>query len=169
MNRSGGVKLNNMISVILALLFLSPLADTNWPQFRGPAAGGIGTGAPPQEWNADSGKNIRWKAEIPGLGHSSPVIWGDRIFLTSAVGAGDAALKVGLYGDIAPVKSEGEQSFRVYCVDRKTGKILWSALPSASSRKSCAIPNPRTPIPRRPPMGNIWWSSLDPKGCSPTI
>jgi outer membrane protein assembly factor BamB len=117
-----------MIWVTLALALLFPFADTNWPQFRGPAAGGVGSGTPPLEWNADSGKNIRWKAEIPGLGHSSPVIWGDRIFLTTAVGAGDAALKVGLYGDIDPVKGEGEQSFRVYCLDRKSGKILWERI-----------------------------------------
>src|SRR5512140_3686667 len=114
-----------MIWATVALSLLLPLADTNWPQFRGTAAGGVGSGAPPLEWNVESGKNIRWKAEIPGLGHSSPVIWGDRIFLTSSVGTGDAALKVGLYGDIAPVKGEGEQSFRVYCLDRRTGKILW--------------------------------------------
>ena len=101
-------------------------ADLNWPQFRGPDAGGVAAGAPPLEWNVESGKNIRWKTEIPGLGHSSPVIWGDRIFLTSAVPAtGESKLKVGLYGDITPVKGEPAQSFNVYCLDRKTGKILW--------------------------------------------
>ncbi len=117
-----------MTPAILVLWSLLTPADTNWPQFRGAAAAGVGSGAPPLEWNADTGKNIRWKTEIPGLGHSSPVIWGDRIFLTSAVGSGDAALKVGLYGDIQPVKSEGEQSFRVYCVDRKSGKVLWERI-----------------------------------------
>jgi outer membrane protein assembly factor BamB len=81
---------------------------------------------PPIEWNVESGKNILWKTAIPGLGHSSPVIWGDRIFITSAVPAtGESSLKVGLYGDIAPVKGEPAQSFNVYCLDRKTGKILW--------------------------------------------
>ena len=101
-------------------------ADLNWPQFRGPDAGGVAAGAPPLEWNVESGKNIRWKTEIPGLGHSSPVIWGDRIVLTSAVPAtGESKLKVGLYGDITPVKGEPAQSFNVYCLDRKTGKILW--------------------------------------------
>jgi outer membrane protein assembly factor BamB len=101
-------------------------ADANWPQFRGPAASGVGTGSPPVEWSGESGKNVLWKTTIPGLGHSSPVIWGDRIFLTSAVPAsGDATLKVGLYGDIQPVENEGPQSFNVYCVDRKSGKILW--------------------------------------------
>ena len=55
-----------------------------WPSFRGPAASGIADGpAPPTEWNAETGHNILWRTEIPGLGHSSPVVWGDRIFVTA--------------------------------------------------------------------------------------
>src|SRR5437762_2733807 len=101
-------------------------ADSNWPQFRGTGASGVGSGAAPLQWDGEKGENIRWKTEIPGLGHSSPVIWGDRIFVTSAVpDKGESALKVGLYGDIAPVEGEGAQAFTVYCVDRKSGKILW--------------------------------------------
>src|SRR5688500_9239946 len=101
-------------------------ADSNWPQFRGPSASGVGTGSPPLEWNGESGKNIRWKTEIPGLGHSSPIVWGDRVFLTTALPAeGQPELKLGLYGDIEPVKGEGAQRFGVYCLDRKSGKVLW--------------------------------------------
>src|SRR5579863_7429799 len=92
------------ISLLTLVVFA---ADSNWPQFRGPAANGGGEGAPPIEWNGESGKNIVWKAEIPGLGHSSPIIWGDRIFLTSAVAEkGESNLKTGLYGDIQPVKED---------------------------------------------------------------
>jgi outer membrane protein assembly factor BamB len=109
--------------VVAALAFA---ADSNWPQFRGAGASGIGNGAPPLQWDGEKGGNILWKTEIPGLGHSSPVIWGDRIFVTSAVPAsGDASLKVGLYGNIEPVEGEGPQAFTVYCLDRKSGKILW--------------------------------------------
>jgi outer membrane protein assembly factor BamB len=111
-------------------------AGTNWPQFRGPSAGGIGTGTPPLQWNVDKGANVLWKTAIPGLGHSSPVVWGDRIFITSAVPAnGEASLKVGLYGDIAPVKGEPAQSFNVYCLDRKTGKILWQRVAASGPPK----------------------------------
>jgi outer membrane protein assembly factor BamB len=107
-------------------LLLSAANAQNWPQFRGPEASGIGSGSPPIEWNGESGTNVLWKTEIPGLGHSSPVIWGDRIFITSAVsGKGGAPLKVGLYGDIQPVADEGPQQLNVYCLDRKSGKILW--------------------------------------------
>lgn len=127
-------------------------ADGNWPQFRGPSGSGAGEGTPLVEWDGASGKNIAWKTAIPGLGHSSPVIWGDRIFLTTAVPTGgEAQLKVGLYGDIEPVKGEPAQSFRVYCLDRKTGKILWERTAAAGPPKvmrhpksSHATPTPAT-------------------------
>src|SRR4051794_8621048 len=110
----------------LLLAFFAWASSSNWPQFRGPDASGIGSGSPPIAWDGESGKNVLWKVEIPGLGHSSPIVWGDKIFLTSAVPAdGESALKVGLYGDIKPVEGEGVQSFNVYCLDRKSGKILW--------------------------------------------
>lgn len=97
-----------------------------WPQFRGLSASGLGTGEPPVEWHGESGKGILWKTAIPGLGHSSPVVWGDRIFLTSAVPeTGEPALRLGLYGDIRPVEGEGAQAFNIYCLDRLTGKIVW--------------------------------------------
>jgi len=116
--------------MLIQFLLLSAAfaADHNWPQFRGLDANGAGTGAPPLEWNGESGKNVLWKTPIPGLGYSSPVIWGDRIYLTSAVPAagGEAAVKLGLYGDIGSVPGEGKQDFNVYCLDRKTGKILWT-------------------------------------------
>src|SRR5580658_3959627 len=83
------------LAILLAFLLTSAAwptnaadaTDANWPQFRGPSASGLGAGVPPTEWNVESGKNIRWKTVIPGLGHSSPVVWGDRIFVTSAVPA----------------------------------------------------------------------------------
>jgi outer membrane protein assembly factor BamB len=112
------------LAVLFAFTALA--ADPQWPQFRGPSASGVGAGSPPAEWDGASGKNVLWKTEIPGLGHSSPIIWGDKIFVTSAVPAsGTAALKLGLYGDIKPVEGEGSQKFALYCLDRRSGKILW--------------------------------------------
>ena len=111
-------------------------ASSNWPQFRGPEAGGVGNGAPPLKWDGEKGDNVLWKSEIPGLGHSSPVVWGDKIFVTSAVPAsGEATLKVGLYGAIQPVEGEGSQSFTVYCLDRKSGKILWQRVATSGQPK----------------------------------
>ena len=99
-----------------------------WPQFRGQRASGVVLDADlPTTWNVESGENIAWKAPIPGLGHSSPVVWGDRIFLTTAVdAAGEASLEVGLYGRIDPVEDEGEIEWQVLALDRHSGEILWN-------------------------------------------
>ncbi|MSR64072.1 MAG: pyrrolo-quinoline quinone [Planctomycetes bacterium] len=105
-----------------------PARDTNWPQFRGAYASGIANGFPtPLDFDVASGKNIQWRVAVPGLAHSSPIVWGERIYLTTAVRkAGESALQVGLYGDVAPVPDEGEHLFQVLCLDRKDGKVLWT-------------------------------------------
>ncbi len=128
--------MTNVFSAAMILVLPVLAADGNWPQFRGEGARGVATGSPPVQWDGESGKNILWKAEIPGLGHSSPIIWGDRIFVTSAVPeSGESALKVGLYGDIKPVEGEGPQKFNLYCLDRKTGKVLWERTAIAEQPK----------------------------------
>jgi outer membrane protein assembly factor BamB len=101
--------------------------ETNWPSFRGLNARGIADGyATPSAWNAEESKNVRWKTPIPGLGHSSPIVWGSRVFVTSAInGQKKAPLKVGLYGDGTPADDDEAQQWKVYCLDKKTGKILW--------------------------------------------
>jgi outer membrane protein assembly factor BamB len=100
---------------------------TGWPSFRGWFANGIAEGyRTPVEWNVKNGQNVEWKIAIPGLGHSSPVVFGSRIFITTAVSAeGQQVLKPGLYGDIAPVEEKIVYSWKVYCLDRKTGRVIW--------------------------------------------
>jgi outer membrane protein assembly factor BamB len=78
------------------------------------------------KWNGEEGVNVAWKTPIRGLGHSSPIIWKDRIFVTSAIsGKANPELKVGLYGNITPVEDDTSHKFMVYCLNRKTGKIVW--------------------------------------------
>ena len=97
-----------------------------WPQFRGPFATGIMDNADlPEKWNIHTGENIRWKIEIPGLGHSCPVVWGDKLFVTTAIsGSGSDSLKVGLYGDIDEVGDRSVHEFILYFIDKYTGKVL---------------------------------------------
>ncbi len=113
---------------ILALALSTEAAIAQeWPQFRGPGAAGVADGAPlPAEWDGESGKNVLWRTPVPGLGHSSPVIWGDKLFVTTAVSEKDAAgIRTGLYGDIDPVKDDSIHRFDVYCLDRASGEVLW--------------------------------------------
>ncbi|HXV78230.1 MAG TPA: PQQ-binding-like beta-propeller repeat protein [Candidatus Polarisedimenticolaceae bacterium] len=107
-----------------------PAADTdagNWPQFRGPGARGVADGHElPASWNVEDGTRVKWKTAIPGLGHSSPVVWGDAIFVTTAIsGKPDPELKVGLYGNIDAVEDDTEHRYRLYRLDRNTGSIVW--------------------------------------------
>jgi Ankyrin repeats (3 copies)/PQQ-like domain/Domain of unknown function (DUF3471) len=99
----------------------------NWPQFRGPGATGVADGQfPPTSFDVPKGKNVRWKTPIPGLGHSCPVIWDDRVFITTAV-SGDpkAGIKPGQYGDVASVKDDSAHKWFVICLDKKSGNIVW--------------------------------------------
>jgi outer membrane protein assembly factor BamB len=105
----------------------APRAGVDWPQFRGIKAEGIAEGfSLPATWNAATGDNIVWKTSIPGLGLSSPVVWGDTVFLSTSIsGKADAGLRVGLYGDIKPVEDDSVHEWRVYAIDKKTGKVRW--------------------------------------------
>jgi outer membrane protein assembly factor BamB len=97
-------------------------ADRYWGQWRGPHATGVSKAAnPPVEWSET--KNVRWKLEIPGRGSSSPVVWGDRVFVSTAV-------PVGAEGDASHARLGGVQPrvahrYTVMAIDRKAGKTLW--------------------------------------------
>ncbi len=115
------------VAVVVPCLVQAAEPDQNWPRFRGPHARGVAEGYPtPASWSVESGEGVLWRTSIPGLAHSSPVVWGDSVFVTSAVNEkGGSLLKVGLYGSIDPVPDEGPHRFVVYRIDKRTGKILW--------------------------------------------
>ena len=101
-------------------------AEANWPQFRGPGARGISPSTNlPDQWS--SSNNVAWKAEIPGRGWSSPIVWGDRVFVTTAVNSGASeAPKKGLYlGGERPNDPHPEHEWKVLCLDLSTGKVQW--------------------------------------------
>lgn len=122
---------------IIPVLLLSMLAAVNasgqlkaerqWPGYRGYLASGVLDNANlPETFDFTSGKNILWKTEIPGMGLSSPVIWGNKIFITSAISAEDnKGIKIGLYGDVTPVNDSSVHEWKVYCIDKKSGRTIW--------------------------------------------
>ena len=102
-------------------------AAGSWPSFRGAGATGVADGQDlPDTWNAATGDGILWRTPIPGLAHSSPVVWGDRIFVTSAVSSrGNATFKPGLYGDGDASEDRSRHKWMVYAIDKRTGKVVW--------------------------------------------
>lgn len=99
----------------------------SWPSFRGPQASGIAEGQNlPDHWDVKTGQNILWRTPIPGLAHSSPVVWGNRIFLTSAVSSDPkATFRPGLYGDGDASKDRSRHRWMIYALDKQSGKIVW--------------------------------------------
>lgn len=101
--------------------------SVNWPTFRGPHASGWLDGQNlPDSWDGESGKNIKWKTLIPGLAHSSPIIWEKRLFVTTAISSRDSvSFRHGLYGDGDASDDRSIHRWCVYCLDKKSGDILW--------------------------------------------
>ncbi|YCM42360.1 PQQ-binding-like beta-propeller repeat protein [Verrucomicrobiaceae bacterium 227] len=113
---------------ILFLLLLLPLIGQpeNWPAFRGADSRGISENPDlPDTWSDT--ENVAWKTDIPGRGWSSPVVWGQRVFLTTVVNLGDTeSPKKGLYfGGNRPAIPESTHLWKVLCLDLDSGKILW--------------------------------------------
>ena len=104
-----------------------------WHQWRGPEATGVAPfGDPPVEWGED--KNVRWKTEIPGKGHASPVVWGERIFVLTAIEtdkvvepneAGDGSQQLPAWRRRMGVTTAKVHEFAILAIDRRDGRILW--------------------------------------------
>jgi outer membrane protein assembly factor BamB len=135
------VKPSAKIFFVLSALLLTALAaassgraagDTNWPQWRGPEGSGVSAERNlPEEWGET--KNVRWKTPLPGKGHSSPVVWDKRVFVTTAIGGavvpGAQSVKHTIEGQEwkhpDSVGADRKHTFKVIALDRDTGKVLW--------------------------------------------
>ena len=128
------------MTTAVLLLLLSALAaapapsdeeDEAWPQFRGYRARGVAEGfETPETWSVPQERGVRWRVPVPGLAHSSPVVWGERVYVTTAVRLEGRAVLASLYGSPGygagdSVPGEGAHSWRVYCLDASTGRVLW--------------------------------------------
>jgi outer membrane protein assembly factor BamB len=120
------MKRTTLVLVLIIVAFVINTHAQNWPQFRGPGASGVAEGHSAVTWDGEKLENTRWKTKIPGLGHSSPVVWGNKVFVTTAVTtAAKDETRYGLYGDVAPVKDDPRHTWKVYALDKQTGKVLW--------------------------------------------
>ncbi len=118
----------SLVVCILAVVPSAALAQDTWPQFRGQGAAGV-SDAPslPDTW--DQKRNVVWQVDVRGRGWSSPIVWGDKIFLTGVVNDKTPAPRKGLYiqdlyGKIPP----GEHQWVISCLDWNTGKLLWERI-----------------------------------------
>ncbi len=126
------LKINSLFILFIGILFLSACSQNvdpsrQWSMYRGYYASGVLDQAGlPETWNATTNENIAWKTAIPGLGHSCPVVWGNRVFVTTSVSPQDEGdIKTGIYGSIGSVQDSSVHEWRVYCVDKISGEIEW--------------------------------------------
>ena len=132
------------LGLVLSLLIFAWLLNTvtafgdNWPQFRGPHSLGISTETGlPVKWSSTT--NVKWKTLLPGPGHSSPIIWENRIFLTAF--KADSSLR-SYFG------SSNKGQLLVLCLDKPTGKILWERpVPSDRIEQLHSTNSPASPTP----------------------
>jgi outer membrane protein assembly factor BamB len=115
------------LATILLAITVTPAADprpgVDWPSFRGIRGAGVAEGfETPSAWNVPEGKGLKWKTPIAGLGHSSPIVWGDRVCVTAAISGQNAGLKIGLYGNIDSVPDDTVHTWTLTCLDKRTGK-----------------------------------------------
>jgi outer membrane protein assembly factor BamB len=119
------------------VLFLSVLALSsitiraqNWPSFRGPNASGVAEGTnPPTSWDIEKSQNVLWKTSIPGLSHASPIIWGNQIFVITAVSSdANAGFKAKDRGiDLA--NDDAKHTWMIFALDKRNGRVLWTDKP----------------------------------------
>lgn len=114
------------VALGLSGLVALPSLAQNWPSFRGPFARGVADQQDlPADWDVKTGRNIRWKTPIAGQGHSSPVVWGEKLFVTSVIRENPPALKLGDSG-IGMADDRVPHTWRITCLNAKTGLLLWS-------------------------------------------
>jgi outer membrane protein assembly factor BamB len=113
-------------TIFITLILVSGL-QANWPSFRGERANGVAENVDlPEKFDGKTGEGLRFKVRIPGLAHSSPIIWEDQLFLTTAISQdANASFKPGLYGSGDASKDKSVHDWKVLCLNRKTGKVLW--------------------------------------------
>jgi outer membrane protein assembly factor BamB len=126
------------LPILVWLAACVSVAGQQWPSFRGPNASGVADGQPTAlKWNAATGENIAWKAPISGLAVSSPIVWGDRVFVSTAVSSDpNVGIRTGLYGDVKPVNDLSQHSWRLIALDKRSGKVLWDRVAHEGTPKT---------------------------------
>src|SRR5262245_3834472 len=119
--------MRRMAFALLVAAAGTTLSAQNWPGFRGPNASGVADSKPTAvTWNVSAGQNVAWKAPVAGVAVSSPIVWGDRVFVSTAVSSDPAqGIRTGLYGDVEPVSDATKHTWRLIALDKASGKVIW--------------------------------------------
>ena len=138
MMRRGVMYALAMCAVTALAPALSAVEGQNWPAFRGANAGGVADGTPTAvSWDVKTGEHVAWKTQIAGLSVSSPIVWGNRVFVSTAVSSDPTqAIRTGLYGDVEPVNDASKHSWHLIALDKASGKVVWDRVASEGVPKT---------------------------------
>jgi outer membrane protein assembly factor BamB len=115
------------IALLIGTIAVTAAAPQHWPRFRGPAGAGFVNSHPlPTSWDVTTGEGVVWKTALPGVGHSSPVVWGNRVFLTTAISSTTRPTYNPKGEGTQPSDDESVHEWRVLALDKISGRILWS-------------------------------------------
>jgi len=118
-----------MKRLVLLVLFLSSITVNaqNWPSFRGPNASGVAEGTnPPVTWDLEKSQNVLWKTNIPGLSHSSPIVWGDNIFVITAISSEAKPTFEAKDRGIGLANDNVSHTWMIFALDKRNGRVLWT-------------------------------------------
>ena len=114
-------------ALILCVQVVIAAQAQNWPAFRGNNATGVTEGrTTPTTWTIDKGQNVVWKTAIPGFSHASPIVWENRVFVITAISSDTNANFIAKDRGIDLANDEVKHTWRIYCLDKKSGQIVWS-------------------------------------------
>jgi len=114
-------------ALLLCLQFVIVAQAQNWPAFRGANSSGVAEGRKTATtWSVAKAENIRWKATIPGFSHASPIVWGNRVFVITAISSDTNTTFAAKAGGIGLAEDSVKHTWRIYCLDKKSGRVLWS-------------------------------------------
>lgn len=120
------------LTIAISLLILSPLPAfaQNWPSFRGPNASGIAEASkPPITWDVEKSQNVLWRTAIPGLSHASPIVWGNNIYVITAVSSDAKTGFIAKDRGIGLATDAAKHTWTIYALDKRNGQVLWTNTP----------------------------------------
>lgn len=120
-------RLSISVLSLLILFFSTTSYAQNWPSFRGPNASGVAEGSnPPTTWDVDKAENVIWKTPVPGLSHASPVVWGNHIFVITAISDDSDAGFIAKDRGIGLANDNAKHTWMIFALDKRDGRVLWS-------------------------------------------
>lgn len=126
------------VAAVVCLLSGAGVAAQNWPSFRGANAAGTADGKPTAvKWNVPANEGVAWKTPVAGVAVSSPIVWGDRVFVSTAIGSDPKqGIRTGQYGDVEPVADTSTHTWHLIALDKATGKVVWDKTAHAGVPKT---------------------------------